>query len=257
MAGVTIRRAARRGEHFDAHEAFRKSIQFPFLNQLITNISGRFKDGNCIIFSLLSLFDPKNLPEHAVAVTNQPDDNSNGNEDVIVVDASSDCEDDSEVTRSPATTTSKSLQDYGQVAMKNACLRFGIVEMEAALEEWKDYKQFLVDHQRNMQLGDVTNLLCSDETQRHIFPHMSQLAQICCIIPPHTVDYERDFSQLNFVKTSLRNRMNQKTLDAIIRILGKGPSISEYPFQEAVRLWAERKNRRLKAIFFKIKNIQA
>ena len=44
MAGVTIRRVAKRGENLDAHEAFRKSIQLPFLGQLITNISSRFKD---------------------------------------------------------------------------------------------------------------------------------------------------------------------------------------------------------------------
>ena len=77
---------------------------------------------------------------------------------------------------------------------------------------------------------------------------MSELAQICCVIPPHTADCERDFSQLNFVKTALRNRMNEKTLDSIIRIVVEGPPISNYPFQEAVCLWAQRKNRRLKTI---------
>ena len=65
---------------------------------------------------------------------------------------------------------------------------------------------------------------------------MSKLAQISCVISLHTADCERDFSQLNFVKTPLRNRINERTLDSIIPIVVEGPPIKEFPFIEAERL---------------------
>ena len=97
-------------------------------------------------------------------------------------------------------------------------------------------------------IRELTHLLCSNETQRTLYPRMSKLAQICCVIPLHTADCERDFSQLNFVKTPLRNRMNERTLDSIIRIAVEGPPIKEFPFTEAVRLRAQKKKRRLKIV---------
>ena len=86
------------------------------------------------------------------------DDNTNNDAD----DRLSDCEENLvQITKAPTTTT---LQDYGEVTIKNVCLRFGI-DMEAALEEWGDFKQFFSDHQRNLKLRDVTNSLHSNETQ--------------------------------------------------------------------------------------------
>lgn len=162
------------------------------------------------------------------------------------------CDDESD---DPATTdhaniqgtTVTSLQEHGNESIKTICARFGI-EIEPTVEEWGDFKQFFSDHQRNLPLREVTHLLCSNETQRRLYPRMSKLAQICCVIPLHTADCERDFSQLNFVKTPLRNRMNERTLDSIIRIVVEGPPIKEFPFIEAVRLWAQRKKRRLKTV---------
>ena len=110
------------------------------------------------------------------------------------------------------------------------------------------FKQFFSDHQRNLKLREVTHLLCSNKTQWRLCLRMPKLAQICCVISLHTADCERDFSQLNFVKTPLRNRMNERTLDSIIRIVVEGPPIKEFPFTEAVRLWAQRKKRRLKTV---------
>ena len=155
------------------------------------------------------MFDPRNLPDQddSVDVPVTPCDDDD--------DAADD--DDANTAKTPA-TTAKSLQDYGDDIIRTMCSRFGL-DVETALEEWGDYKQFSSDHQKKLKLTDVTHQLCTNQTQRQLYPHMSKLAQICCVIPPHTADCERDFSQLKFVKTNLRNRMKDKTLDSIIRIV--------------------------------------
>ena len=37
--------------------------------------------------------------------------------------------------------------------------------------------------------------------------------------------------------------MNEKTLDALLRIAIEGPSISEFPVSDAVKLWAAKKKK--------------
>ena len=61
----------------------------------------------------------------------------------------------------------------------------------------------------------------------------------------HTASVERTFSQLNFIKTDIRNRMSERTLDALLRIAVNGPSLEHFPVKDAAKLWALKKNRRL------------
>ena len=74
---------------------------------------------------------------------------------------------------------------------------------------------------------------------------MSILAKICNVVPIHTADVERTFSQLNLIKMSIRNRMNEMTLDSFLQIAIEGPAVIEFPVSEAVKLWATKKNRQL------------
>ena len=72
------------------------------------------------------------------------------------------------------------------------------------------------------------------------------MAQICRVIPIHSADVDRTFSQLKLIKTAVRNRMTEQTLDSLLRIIIEGPSVEEFPFRDAAILWASKKNRRLK-----------
>ena len=74
---------------------------------------------------------------------------------------------------------------------------------------------------------------------------MSALGKICQVVPIHTAGVERTFSQLKLLKTRVRNRMNEKTLDSLLRIALEGPPTSEFPVSEAVKGWAAKKNRLL------------
>ena len=77
-------------------------------------------------------------------------------------------------------------------------------------------------------------------------PNLCTLAQICRVVPIHSADVERTFSQLKIIKSNIRNRMLEKTLDSLLRITTEGPKVNEFPFKDAVALWACKKNRRIK-----------
>ena len=51
-----------------------------------------------------------------------------------------------------------------------------------------------------------------------IFPNMSAFAQVCRVVPIHTADVERTFSQLKLIKTKIRNCLAESTLDYLLRI---------------------------------------
>ena len=79
-----------------------------------------------------------------------------------------------------------------------------------------------------------------------IYPNVCKIAKTCCVVPIHSADVERTFSQFKLIKASIRNRMNEKTLDALLRTVIEGPPLQEFPLTEAIELWAKKKNRRLR-----------
>ena len=87
-------------------------------------------------------------------------------------------------------------------------------------------------------LTKLINDLCTNDTTAALFPNMAQFARICGVIPIHTADVERTFSQLKLIKTRTRNRMNKKTLDSLLRIVLEGPDEDIFPVADAVELWA-------------------
>ena len=104
-------------------------------------------------------------------------------------------------------------------------------------------------HDNYLQLRhkDVIRELCSNKTISSIYPNMSTFAKICRVIPIHTAGVERTFSQLKLIKTRIRNRLSEGTLDSLLRIAveGSSPQDSQSLIREAVELWAKKKNRRL------------
>ena len=85
-----------------------------------------------------------------------------------------------------------------------------------------------------------------------MFPALSAIAASFKVLPPHTADCERDFSKLKLVKSVLRNRMGENTLDALLRISIAGPSLENFSFEKAAERWSSVKNRRLKRKINKI-----
>ncbi len=207
-----------------ADDYFRDSIRVPFLTRLIDNIQNRFEDQS--VLAAFDAFDPKKLP----------DDTHSDSDSQSESGSDSDHE-----TESPA--------EYGKTAIITLADQFqGVVASRSeCLEEWIAYREFLRENFKRGLLTkhrEVIRDLCSNVTAA-LFPNMSTFAQICRVIPIHTADVERTFSQLKLIKTRTRNRMNEKTLDSLLRIAVEGPNVQEFPIAEAVQLWASKKNRRL------------
>ena len=74
---------------------------------------------------------------------------------------------------------------------------------------------------------------------------MSKLMMHALVLPVATTDCERAFSTMKRVETDLRNRMQTKTLDQLLRIRIEGPDLSEFDFEDVVDCWSKQKSRRL------------
>lgn len=70
-----------------------------------------------------------------------------------------------------------------------------------------------------------------NKTLQLLYPNLCKLAQICLVLPLSTADCERAFSTMKRVKTPLRNRLNTKTLDSLMRIRIEGADQECFDFE--------------------------
>ena len=133
----------------------------------------------------------------------------------------------------------------GVEEIKTLVKRFGIALPQAASQEWDDFRLYMADHMRETSVEEVVDMLIKGAL-KVIYPIMSQLAEIYRIIPPHTSDVERDFSQMKLIKMCIRNRMCKKTLNSVLRIIIEGPDLNQFCFEEVIKMWAVTKQRRIK-----------
>ena len=117
-----------------------------------------------------------------------------------------------------------------------------VADSQECVEEWSSFKQFMRDNCSYLKQREVISDLCSNSSMVAVYPNLNSLAKICRVIPIHTADVEQTFSQLKLIKTTIRNRMNEKTLDSLLHIVIEGPDLCDFPVIEAVKLWATKKN---------------
>ncbi len=187
---------------------FKQSVREPYLDRLVSNLEKRFED-KCIM-AAFNIFDPSKVSSNPT-----PEFNS---------------------------------LSYGNKDVEDLAKQYtGILpEAEECVEEWTSFRQYMTDNCTLLKHADVIKELCSSSSAlASVYPAMSILANICRVIPIHTAEVERTFSQLKLIKTNIRNRMSEKTLDSLLRIAIEGPEVEHYPVHEAVSLWARQKNRRI------------
>ena len=85
-----------------------------------------------------------------------------------------------------------------------------------------------------MQSDIVSDLCFPTSLAASVYPNISKIGKICRVILIHTADVETTFSKLKLIKTSIRNRMSEQTLDSLLRIVTEGPRVEDYPVTEAV-----------------------
>ena len=203
-----------------------EKIRKPYLKKLIDNLKNRFEDKSLI--SAFDMFDPKKIPQ----TQRQMDQN-----DHILESTNTGTEEQQDC---------KAFMTYGNNHIKNLSKQYqdddvGVCgSLEECLEEWGCFRQYMHDNYQKLKHRDVIKELCSNMTISSIFPNMSAFAQVCHVVPIHKADVERTFSQLKLIKTRIRNRLAESTLDSLLRISIEGSSPEDYPLSEAVELWARK-----------------
>ena len=76
-------------------------------------------------------------------------------------------------------------------------------------------------------------------------PNLLVVLKCCLLVPMTSVQCERGFSTQNRIKSKFRTRLNNKSLNDLMRISEDGPHIKEFDFQEALKKWKAEKLRRL------------
>lgn len=212
QANITIIKPLNLGENY-----FLEKIRKPYLTNLIENLKNRFEDKS--IISAFDIFNPKKMPrtDHSDCSTEEREAFTTYGNDYI-----------------------ESLSKHYQYEDVCVC-----GSSDECLEEWRCFRQYMHDNYQNLKHRDVIKELCSNRTISSIFPNVSAFAKVCRVVPIHTADVERTFSQLKLIKTRIRNRLTEGTLDSLLRIAIEGSSPEDYPLHEAVELWASKKHRRI------------
>ena len=195
-----------------AKELFSQNVKMPLLKSLVQNLNERFVEND--VFSAFSnIFNGKQLQlgftdDHPILCT--------------------------------------SADFYGRDSIIMLSNRLGI-DPDSALSDWINFVNFTcVDSPVDIERLDILNELCSQQTLKKMFPSLATIAASFRVLPPHTADSERDFSKLKLIKSVLRNRMGEATLDALMRISIAGPALESFNFEKAAQRWSSVKNRRLK-----------
>ena len=187
-SGIEVKKVANLDEDY-----FLRSVRRPFLQFLVVNLQARFADKS--ILASFNVFNPKSLPTI--------------------------------MNKSSKSQTDKAMA-YGnnEIELLSSQFSEALPSSSSAevLSEWSVYKQFMMENCTKMSLGQIITDLSNDTTKGRIYPNMTTLAKICRVIPIHTANVERTFLQLKLTETRVRNRMNEKTLDALLRIGIEGPA---------------------------------
>ena len=206
-AGIEIKKPSHLGDEY-----FKNYIKLPYLDKLVNNIEARFDDRS--VMASFDIFNPAKLPH-------LPD--------------------------KPSTADLEMFVEYGNNDVERLSQQFQVAVADSVecIEEWCSFRQLLQDSCHHLKQEEVVSKLCCDSSLAAIYPNMSTLAKVCRVVPIQTADVERTFSQIKLIKSRIRNRMNENTLNSLLRIAIEGPPISNFPFTDAVQLWATKKNRRL------------
>ena len=174
---------------------FEQNVYRLYLQSVIDHINGRMESTDLI--SSMSVFDPCQLPSTEKELT----DLDYGMEKIIIL-----------------------LSLYGgvQKITFHGKERFSAPDVapEQTGSEWKLFHRIIFVRHRGSTLQQVLSVLIVAA-----FPNLSKLGSILMILPVTTATVERTFSTMKLVKTRLRSRMGEDTLEHTMHICIEGPDI--------------------------------
>lgn len=101
-------------------------------------------------------------------------------------------------------------------------------------QEWVALKSY-VAHFCGRPLLQVYGELLRDRPAR--FQNILVLVDLMLTLSPSTAECERQFSSMNRIKTALRNRLSNDSLQALMKINCDGPSDNDFDPEEAINKW--------------------
>ena len=111
------------------------------------------------------------------------------------------------------------------------------------LTEWKTFRHYF-SKKREDDTKTQLKELSSHEMLATMFPNLSTLANICLTLPVSTASVERSFSQMKMIKTRLRNRIGENSLNHLMLIAIESPDeLSENELDCIVNVWNEKPRR--------------
>ena len=113
------------------------------------------------------------------------------------------------------------------------------LEPTLVLTEWKEFCTTLT------HFKDTQDVLSSLLKQKELFPNLAHIAACLLVIPMHSADCERGFSTMGRIKTKLRSRLCNRSLNSLMFISIEGPDITDFEFSKVVQQWSRLRNRRL------------
>ena len=120
------------------------------------------------------------------------------------------------------------------------------VEEDNAKAEWNFFRRVLYKEFKELNMNEVYGKLLTDDTIKAAFPNIVSLASLAITLPVTTASVERSFNDMKLIKTRLRNRLGEESLDQAMRICIEGPdTLSDADLVEIITHWKEQKARRI------------
>jgi len=82
---------------------------------------------------------------------------------------------------------------------------------------------------------------------KHRMPEVAKLAEIMLLAPTGSVENERSFSDMNFIKDDRRNSLGEKHLNACMKGWRCRFTLENFPYEVALAIWMASASRKLGA----------
>ena len=112
------------------------------------------------------------------------------------------------------------------------------VDPDQAEAEWKIFHRIrFTQHRSESGLQKIVTTF---------FPNLASLARLAVVLPVTTTTVERSCSDMKLIKTRLRSRLGEETLNHTMRISIEGPDkLNSEDLDSIIQYWKEKKTQKL------------
>ena len=181
----------------DEKDEFMRKVYCPYIQSVIDHISNKLKSSD--VYLCFSVFDPRLLPDNKEELSSYGESKLQALTDFYGRAQSVSFEGE----------TNRSVSD---------------IDGDEAKAEWRFFCKVLFKEYSNISMDKVFSNLLTNDTIGAAFPNLVTLASLAVILPVTTASVERSFSDMKLIKTRLRNRLGEESLDQTMRICIEGPN---------------------------------